>query len=177
MSAAGGHRTVLLGLGANLGDTMTTLRRAADRLAAELEAPAASPVYLTPAEGGAPQPAYLNAVLRGRTDMGPDALLELVRRVEDEGGRVRPHPGAARTLDIDILFMGDLIVSEAQLRIPHPRWAARDFVVVPLLDVAPGWVDPVTGRSVREVASSRGWSSDRFPVVAAAGALLHGGES
>jgi 2-amino-4-hydroxy-6-hydroxymethyldihydropteridine diphosphokinase len=164
--SANHSRTALLGLGGNLGDVLAAFRNAAERLARDLGALSLSTVYRTPPEGGVRQPPYLNAVARVETTVTPSELLQLVGVVEGAAGRERPAPGAARSLDVDILFLGDLIVSSTNLTLPHPRWSSRDFVVVPLLDVAPEWIDPVTGRAAREIASERGWSSDRFAVVA-----------
>jgi 2-amino-4-hydroxy-6-hydroxymethyldihydropteridine diphosphokinase len=110
--------------------------------------------------------------VRGRAPLGPRGALEIARRLEREAGRVRARPGAARVLDVDVLFVGDAVVDEPDLHVPHPRWAARDFVVVPLLDIAAYWRDPRTGRTVAEVASSAGWHAGRFPAVLAPGRLL-----
>lgn len=169
-------RTALLGLGGNLGDVLAAFRNASERLARDLGDLSLSAVYRTPPEGGVRQPPYLNAVARVETTVTPSELLHLVGVVESAAGRERPSPGAARSLDVDILFLGDLIVSSTDLTLPHPRWSSRDFVVVPLLDVAPGWTDPVTGRAVREIAEERGWSSDRFTVVAPAVVIGHGSD-
>jgi 2-amino-4-hydroxy-6-hydroxymethyldihydropteridine diphosphokinase len=68
--------------------------------------------------------------------------------------------------------VGELTVNEPGLTIPHPRWASRDFVVVPLLDVAPEWLDPVTGDTVADIARAHGWDDGRFPGVERPGALL-----
>jgi 2-amino-4-hydroxy-6-hydroxymethyldihydropteridine diphosphokinase len=163
---------VLLALGANLDDPLGRLRKAVTRLARELEGARVSAVYRTPPEAGSDQPDYLNAVVRGWTSRSPRQALALAQSIEADQHRERPYPGAARTLDVDVLFVGDLRVVEPGLTIPHPRWSSRDFVVVPLLDVAPGWRDPATGESVAEIARARGWDPSRFPRVEPPGALL-----
>lgn len=165
-------RTVVFALGANLGDPLSALRRAVRRLTSELDGARVSAVYVTPAEGGADQPPYLNAVVSGNGAMTPAHALSLAREMEDEEGRERPYPGAPRSLDVDVLFVGDAVVDTPELRLPHPRWRCRDFVVVPLLDVEPDLKDPETGSVVREIARSTGWDSRRFPVLLARGALL-----
>ncbi len=165
-------REVLLALGANLDRPLERLREAVTRLAAELDDLRVSGVYRTPSEGSADQSDYLNAVVRGRTTRSPRELLELAHRLEAEQGRVRPYPGAPRTLDVDVLFVGNLTVNEPGLTVPHPRWASRDFVVVPLLDVAREWIDPVTGDTVVDIARARGWHERWFPEVERPGALL-----
>jgi 2-amino-4-hydroxy-6-hydroxymethyldihydropteridine diphosphokinase len=172
MKEASSPRDVLLALGANLDRPLERLREAVARLATELDEVRVSAVYRTPSEGSADQADYVNAVVRGRTSCTPRELLELAHLLEAEQGRVRPYPGAPRTLDVDVLFVGDLTVNEPGLTIPHPRWASRDFVVVPLLDVAPEWIDPVTGDAVADVARTRGWDDRRFPRVERPGALL-----
>jgi len=175
--SGGGSRTALLGLGGNLGDVLVAFRSAAERLARDLGDIWLSPVYRTPPEGGVSQPPYLNAVARLETTVSPSELLQLVGVVESAAGRKRPAPGSARSLDVDILFLGDLIVSSENLTLPHPRWSSRDFVVIPLLDVAPEWIDPVTGRAVREIADERGWSPDRFSVVSPGAVVVGGSEA
>lgn len=172
MSPPGHRRTVAFALGANLGEPLGALRAAAATLARSLEHPRVSAVYRTPPEGGAPQPPYLNAVLVGDATLEPAEALALAHQVERDAGRERTVPGASRTLDVDVLFVGDTVVETPALRIPHPRWRGRPFVVIPLLDVAPGLKDPESGDTVREVARAAGWRRQGFPVVLAAGALL-----
>jgi 2-amino-4-hydroxy-6-hydroxymethyldihydropteridine diphosphokinase len=172
MRDASSPRDVLLALGANLDRPLERLRSAVTRLAAELDEVQVSAVYRTPAEGSTDQADYLNAVVRGRTSRTPREVLKLAQRLEAEQGRTRPYPGAPRTLDVDVLFVGDLTVNESGLSVPHPRWRSRDFVVVPLLDIAPEWRDPVSGDTAAEVADRRGWDRRQFPTAAQAGELL-----
>ncbi len=167
-------KTIMFALGANLGMPLEALARAGAGLAGVLDETEASGVYRTPPEGGADQPSYLNAVVRGRGSLGARDALGLADRLEREAGRVRTEPGAARVLDVDVLFVGDDVVDEPGLHVPHERWASRDFVVVPLLDVAPEWRDPRSGRTVAEVARAAGWAPGRFPVVLPPGDLLPG---
>ena len=98
-----------------------------------------------------PQPAYLNAVVIGKTALAPHALLEFLLGVEDGRGRTRPFPLAPRTLDLDLILFGGLVVDQPGLRIPHPRFRERRFVLEPLAELAPEWIDPVTGTSVQEL--------------------------
>ena len=158
MSSPAGE-IALLALGANLGDPMEQIRGAVRGLRPHLSGMAVSAAYRTAPEGGADQPDYVNAVVRGRWQGSARELLALAQGLEASAGRERSHRGAARTLDVDLLFLGELVMDEPGLRVPHPRWSHRDFVVVPLMDVAPDWVDPVSGRPVATVASEKGWTA------------------
>lgn len=131
---------VLLSLGSNLGEREANLARALRRLEelAGVEVLRVSRVYETEAWGSATgQPAYANAVALVRTDLAADVLLDWIGEVESELGRERGERNAARTIDIDILLFGDEEWHGDRLSIPHPRMLEREFVVVPLLQVAP----------------------------------------
>jgi 2-amino-4-hydroxy-6-hydroxymethyldihydropteridine diphosphokinase len=124
-----------LGLGSNLGDRRAVLRRAVDALS---DAVAVSPVYETEPVGGPPgQEPYLNLVVELDTACTPRELLELGRRLEAEAGRVRGERWGPRTLDVDVLLVGDQSIEEPDLVVPHPRMWERRFVVAPLADLAP----------------------------------------
>lgn len=141
-------RTVYLALGANLGDRQYALEAAVERLGASLRITARSALYETDAVADEPQPPYLNAVVRAKTDLPPRALLRLCLAVERALGRVRPAGAsrAPRTIDIDILLDGAHVIAQPGLRVPHPRMLERAFVRVPLADVAePGLRHPITG--------------------------------
>ena len=144
-----------LGLGANLGDRWATLRAA---VAGVPDVVAVSPVYETEPVGGPPgQPPYLNLVVELDTDRSPRELLEEARRLEAAAGRVREERFGPRTLDVDVLLVGDLVVDEPDLVVPHPRLAQRRFVLAPLADLAPdlvpeGWEETAVG-TVRAAGS------------------------
>lgn len=95
------------------------------------------------------QPRFLNGVVVGETSLPPRALLDALLAIERDRGRERPRPGAARTLDLDLIFYGSARVTEPDLVVPHPRFRERLFVLEPLAELAPDWVDPVSGASVR----------------------------
>ena len=105
----------------------------------------------TAPEGVGEQPRFLNAAAVGQTSLSPRDLLETLLRVERDFGRERPSPGAARTLDLDLILYGDRVIEEEGLSVPHPRFRERRFVLAPLGEVAPDWIDPVTGRSISEL--------------------------
>ena len=131
--------TAYLGLGSNLGDRLGNLQAAADALGREtgIRVVASSRVWETAPVGGPPQPDYLNAVLRVQTDLEARDLLEAAHRVEASLGRVRAERWGARTIDVDILLFGDERIDQPDLVVPHPRFAERAFVVVPLLELDP----------------------------------------
>lgn len=136
-----------LALGSNLGDRLAHLRAAVAGLP---DVVAVSPVYETDPVGGPEQGAYLNAVVELDTDLSPRELLELGQRLEAEAERVRVERWGARTLDVDVLLVGDLVVDEPDLQVPHPLMWKRDFVLVPLGDLAPDLVpSPPVGTGVR----------------------------
>jgi 2-amino-4-hydroxy-6-hydroxymethyldihydropteridine diphosphokinase len=102
------------------------------------------------------QPAFLNAAAVGETAITARELLDALLIIERERGRERPFPGAARTLDLDLVLFGDLVSSDPTLTVPHPRFRERRFVLEPLADVAPDLVDPVTGLTVAELLARVG---------------------
>jgi 2-amino-4-hydroxy-6-hydroxymethyldihydropteridine diphosphokinase len=91
---------------------------------------------------------FLNAAAVGMTPVNPRELLESLLAIERERGRERPFPGAARTLDLDLVLAGDVVMSEPDLVVPHPRFRDRRFVLEPLAEIAPDLVDPVTELTV-----------------------------
>ena len=130
-----------LGLGSNLGDRLAHLQAAVDGLAGTpgIEVAAVSPVYETRPVGGPPQGHYLNAVVALHTDLTPRDLLNIAQRLETREHRVRAERWGPRTLDVDVLLVGDEVVEEPDLVVPHPRLSERAFVLVPLSDLAPEW--------------------------------------
>ena len=141
-----------IALGSNVGDRPAHLQSAVDGLgtAVGVEVVAVSRVYETAPVGGPPQGAYLNAVVAIETDLDPYALLALAQRTERDAERVRAERWGPRTLDVDVLLVGDLAVDEKDLVVPHPRMWERRFVVEPLARLAPelvpeGWERRVAG--------------------------------
>ncbi len=128
-----------LALGSNLGDRVAALQFAVDQLDANdaIAVTAVSHVYETEPVGGPEQDAYLNAVVAVDTTLGPHELLRAAHDIEDGAQRVRTVRWGPRTLDIDVLLYDDLRVDDPVLTVPHPRMGERDFVLVPLRDVAP----------------------------------------
>jgi 2-amino-4-hydroxy-6-hydroxymethyldihydropteridine diphosphokinase len=130
-----------LGIGSNLGERLAYLQLAVDELAAAdgVTVVGVSPVYETAPVGGPEQPDYLNAVVAVDTTLTAHELLDVAHAVETEAERVRTVRWGPRTLDVDVLLVGDERVDDPDLVVPHPRMAERAFVVVPLADLDPTW--------------------------------------
>ena len=152
---------VALALGSNLGDRERHLRGALAELASSIGDLRVSTFHETDPIGVSAQPRFLNAAATGRTTLLARDLLARCLDVEQHFGRARPHPGAPRTLDLDLILYGDQIVEEPDLGVPHPRFRERLFVLEPLVEIASDWVDPVTGRTVGELLASLHGSRDR----------------
>lgn len=146
-------RRAVVALGSNLGDRRAALAFATTRLSAVLESVALSEAIETEPEGEGvgDQPLYLNAVIVGDTALDARALLDELMAIEDAFGRERPFAGAPRTLDLDLVLLGDEVIEEPGLQVPHPRFRERFFVLGPLAQVAPDLRDPVTGLRVGEL--------------------------
>jgi 2-amino-4-hydroxy-6-hydroxymethyldihydropteridine diphosphokinase len=123
-----------LGLGSNMGERQRHLVDAIESLAGVL---AVSPVYETEPLGGPDQDPFLNVVVELDTELTPRQLLGVAHRLESAAGRVRVEHWGPRTLDVDVLLVGDLSVDEPDLVVPHPRMWQRRFVLAPLADLAP----------------------------------------
>jgi len=141
--------TVYLGLGANLGNTRYNLQQALRRLSQLINFAAVSPLYDTAPVGNTSQPRFLNAVAKGTTTLTPEKLLVFAKSIEQDMGRATAPPDSPRPIDIDVLFYGHLVLSTANLTIPHPRLAERAFVLAPLADISPGLRHPVIRKTVK----------------------------
>jgi 2-amino-4-hydroxy-6-hydroxymethyldihydropteridine diphosphokinase len=135
----------VVGVGANLGDRLATMRGALEALRGAARVLAVSRVYETAPVGGPPQPDYLNAAVLVEWELAPATLLEALHGIEARFGRLRDERWGARTLDLDVLWIEGLVVAEPRLSVPHPRLHERAFALAPMLEVAPGAVDPRTG--------------------------------
>ena len=130
-------RRVTFGLGSNLGDRRARLREAVAGLrSGGVAIEAVSGLYETPPWGVTDQPAFLNAVVAGNTDLSPTDLLRLAKRIEADAGRNFEAPRwTARPIDVDILLIEGETVATEELQVPHPRLYERAFVLVPLADL------------------------------------------
>ena len=141
-------RRAAVALGSNLGDREGHLLYAVTRLQALLADLSVSTFLETEPQDVGPQAAFLNAAVVGRSQAQPGDLLQDLLTIERERGRKRPFPRAPRTLDLDLILVGDLVVSVPGIQIPHPRFRERQFMLRPLAEIAADMVDPVTGLTV-----------------------------
>ncbi len=135
--------------GSNVGDRKANLAFALKSLAAETVVKKVSSYFETEPVGYLNQPWFLNIAVEVETDLAPLELLNLCKGIEESGGRIRSFPNAPRTLDLDILLYGDLVMDDTGLTIPHPRLAERRFALEPLAQIAPEAMHPVLKKTIR----------------------------
>jgi len=144
--------TVYLLTGGNMGDRLHHLTAAATTIALDCgKIVAQSAVYKTSAWGNEEQPDFLNQVLCINTTVTPFKLLRSLLSIEKKMGRTRDKQNDPRTIDLDILFYNDLVITGPSLQVPHPRLHLRRFVLVPLCEIAPGLIHPVFQKSVQQL--------------------------
>lgn len=144
--------TAYVGLGSNIGDRMEHLRAAVEDIHRCVGRNIRySSAYETEPIGLELQPRFLNAVCGVDTDMQPRDLLNALLVIEDSHGRRRTSRNGPRTLDLDILLYGEFMTDESGLTVPHPRMTERRFVLVPLAEIAPNVIHPVSGQTIEEI--------------------------
>ena len=145
---------VAIGFGSNVGDRTAHLDYAAARLSTILSSFRVSRWYETEPVGVGAQPLFLNGAAVGETKLPARALLDALLAIERERGRERPFTDAPRTLDLDLILFGDVVIDEPGLTVPHPRFRERQFVLEPLAEIAGDLIDPVTGKTIRELVAA-----------------------
>lgn len=147
-----------IGLGSNLGDREQHLRQALEQIEQLPESTIvrASSLYDTEPVGAPGQPHFLNAVVWIETRMPPRQLLWNLLRIEKRLGRVRTQRWGPRTIDLDLLMVGDMVIDEPELTLPHPRMTERSFVMVPLVELDPLAIHPVTGQTLLSILQRLG---------------------
>lgn len=145
---------VYLALGSNLGDREENLKQAIASLPPQMDVKARSHIYETPPWGYEDQPRFLNQVVKAQTYLQPEPLLKHIKRLEVALGRKATFRNGPREIDIDILLYDDLVLNTPILTLPHPHMHERGFVLLPMMDIAPDLVHPLSGKSVREMLIS-----------------------
>jgi 2-amino-4-hydroxy-6-hydroxymethyldihydropteridine diphosphokinase len=146
---------VAIALGSNLGDREANLAFGLSALPGFITNLRQSTWYDTTPLGVSPdQPRYLNGVVIGITELTARELLDRLLAIEQAAGRTRPSAMAPRTLDLDLILFGGEVIEEPGLSVPHPRFRERLFVLEPLAEVAPEWIDPATGHRMKELLSA-----------------------
>ncbi|MDD4635238.1 MAG: 2-amino-4-hydroxy-6-hydroxymethyldihydropteridine diphosphokinase [Dehalococcoidales bacterium] len=144
--------TVYLGLGSNMGNRTENLKKALGYIEQRMRVVTKSSVYETDPIGNTSQPKFLNMVCEVKTSLPPESLLVLAKGIEKKLGRMPNHPkDSPRTMDIDILFYGDQVLNNPDLIIPHPRLSKSAFVLMPMNEIAPSFIDPSTGKTIADL--------------------------
>ena len=155
-----------LGLGSNLGNREDKLRKALDLVGESVAIERTSSLYDTAPWGYMDQPRFLNCACSGWTSLQPLSLLKELKEIERHLGREPGFANGPRLIDVDILFYGREIINEPGLEIPHPRLAERDFVLVPMAEIAPDCLHPVMKSRVSELLEQlAGAAGDAVEVV------------
>jgi 2-amino-4-hydroxy-6-hydroxymethyldihydropteridine diphosphokinase len=143
---------IYLGLGSNVGERETQMRRVLESLQYRHVTPLrTASLYSTEPRDFEEQPWFLNTVVEVQTALEPASLLQQCLAIEEQAGRIRAIPKGPRVIDIDILLYNDRELTGTGLKIPHPRFRERRFVLVPLVELAPGMVDPVSGLTMLQL--------------------------
>lgn len=151
------QNSAYIALGSNMGDRRNNLVKSLDLLFTEpgIKLLACSSIYETEPVGGPDQGPFLNACLAVKTDLPPVKLLKHMLSVEDKMKRVRQQRWGPRIIDLDLLVYADLVMDTPFLQLPHPRLTERDFVLIPLAEIAPDLIIPGKNKSTGQFLAER----------------------
>jgi len=145
---------VAISMGSNLGNRLSSLRKAVLLIKSEgINIIKTSDVFETPPFGVTNQPRFLNACILIETDISPLTLLEKLKRIEKQIGRIQRFKWGPREIDLDIVFYDEQIINEPSLKIPHPHMHERPFVLISLNQISPKWTHPTLKKTVEEMSS------------------------
>ncbi len=146
------HGNAAIGMGSNLGESLDTLKNAIQTLD---EIPGINLIsysnWYRTKPIGPPQPDYINGCALLKVELTAHKLLEILLETEQKFKRVRLEHWGPRTLDLDLILYDDLVLDTTNLQIPHPRMRERAFVLVPLAEIAPDWIEPVSGKTIAKL--------------------------
>jgi 2-amino-4-hydroxy-6-hydroxymethyldihydropteridine diphosphokinase len=145
---------IFLALGSNIDDRQQHIESAIGLLRENVHDITVAPLYETRPRYFTDQHNFLNTVLRGSTDLDPQALLQFTQAVQKEVGRVERFRNGPREIDIDLLFYDDVVYTDDALEIPHPRLQERDFVLQPFSDIDPDFCHPVLKKTIRALLAA-----------------------
>jgi 2-amino-4-hydroxy-6-hydroxymethyldihydropteridine diphosphokinase len=142
---------VYLGLGSNIGDKLSNIRKAINYAKKKMRVTKISPIYKTEPVGYKKQDWFLNCVIEAKTDSNPSELLAFLKSIEKKLKRKKTFRYGPRTIDIDILFYNNRIIKSKNLQVPHPRMHRRFFVLEPLSKISPNFIHPKLKKTIVEL--------------------------
>ena len=141
-----------LSLGGNLGNTIEIFQNSREILTKKVgKITQISSLYQTAAWGPIPQNDFINQVIEVETKLSAPKLMDILLEIELQQGRVRQERWGPRTLDLDIIFFGEQLISTENLEIPHPRMEDRKFVLIPMVEINPNLIHPISRKSIRQI--------------------------
>lgn len=144
----------IIALGSNMGDRMNYLNKAQEKISERVgKVIKKSSILETKAYGYTEQDDFLNMAISVETALEPEELLDVLLEIELELGRVRTIHWGPRTLDLDVIYCGDIIISTEKLKVPHPDLHNREFVLKPIAEICPDFYDPLRKKTVKELLS------------------------
>lgn len=144
---------VFIGLGSNLGNRKENIKKAIEKLSQTngIQLLQQSTIIETEPYGKTDQPDFLNCVIQVKTEKNPELLLEICNNIENDLGRIRNEKWGPRTIDIDILFIDDMVIHTPDLIVPHPEVHLRAFVLTSLNEIAPDFIHPILNKTIKEI--------------------------